>query len=127
MELFRVAGPVRFLLQPGTKALARPPDTPAAFKTYPNLMTSCRLVCLLLGWLLLPRASPAQAVPYGHNPAAGHYQAVRGVRLYYEEYGAGPPLLLIHGNGGSIQDFKQNIPYFARHYRVLAVDSRAHG
>jgi len=68
-----------------------------------------------------------QTVPYGHNPAAGHYQAVGGVRLYYETYGAGPPLLLIHGNGGSIQDFKQTIPYFAQHYRVLAVDSRAHG
>jgi pimeloyl-ACP methyl ester carboxylesterase len=82
---------------------------------------------LLLHCLALPVASRAQIAPYGYNPAAGHYQAVRGVRLYYETYGAGPPLLLIHGNGGSIQDFKHNIPYFAKHYRVIAVDSRAHG
>jgi pimeloyl-ACP methyl ester carboxylesterase len=86
-----------------------------------------RLGCLLYFLLLHALLAAGQAVPYGHNPAAGHYQAVRGVRLYYEEYGAGPPLLLIHGNGGSIQDFKQTIPYFAQHYRVLAVDSRAHG
>lgn len=37
------------------------------------------LLPLLLG--RHPRAH-AQAVPYGHNPAAGHYQLVRGVRLY---------------------------------------------
>lgn len=80
--------------------------------------------CLLLG----PRLGAGQAaVPYGHNPAAGHYELVRGVRLYYETYGQGPPLLLLHGNGGSISSFSKNIPYFARHYRVITVDSRAHG
>lgn len=81
-------------------------------------------VLLLLGGAC---SAPPAAVPYGHNPAAGHYQAVRGIQLYYEEYGAGPPLLLLHGNGGSMHDFAANIPYFAQHYRVLAVDSRAHG
>lgn len=80
-----------------------------------------------MGLLLHGLLAAGQPVPYGHNPAAGHYQAVRGIRLYYETYGAGPPLLLIHGNGGSIQDFKQNISYFAQHYHVIAVDSRAHG
>ena len=82
------------------------------------------LYCLLLSG----RGALGQPVPYGHNPAAGHYAAVRGIRLYYESYGAGPPLLLLHGNGGSLADFRQTIPYFvARHYRVLAVDSRAQG
>lgn len=82
------------------------------------------LCCLLLSG----RAALGQPVPYGHNPAAGHFAAVRGIRLYYESYGAGPPLLLLHGNGGSLADFGQTIPYFvARHYRVLAVDSRAQG
>src|SRR5258708_2995660 len=66
-------------------------------------------------------------VPYGHNPAAGHYLETRGFRMYYETYGSGEPLLLIHGNGGSIDNFGNNIPFFSRHYRVIAVDSRAHG
>jgi pimeloyl-ACP methyl ester carboxylesterase len=84
--------------------------------------------CLLLLNLLLGHLLAAQTTtPYGNNPAAGHYQLVRGVKLYYETYGQGPPLLLIHGNGGSIKAFAKNIPTLAKHYRVIAVDSRAHG
>ncbi|WP_210518954.1 alpha/beta fold hydrolase [Hymenobacter terricola] len=81
------------------------------------------LVVLQLGQLAV--AQPA--IPYGHNPAAGHYQLVRGVKLYYETYGQGPPLLLLHGNGDNLTAFAKNIPYFAQRYRVIAVDSRAHG
>lgn len=86
------------------------------------------LFCAL--WLALSSSAQtlhAQATPYGSNPAAGHYLATRGTRLYYETYGSGPPLLLLHGNGGSIKEFRRNIPYFAQHYRVVALDSRAHG
>lgn len=83
------------------------------------------LVVLQLGQLGQPTV--AQPIPYGHNPAAGHYQLVRGVKLYYETYGKGPPLLLIHGNGDNISAWAKNIPYFAQRYRVIAVDSRAHG
>jgi pimeloyl-ACP methyl ester carboxylesterase len=78
--------------------------------------------------LLLSQLTVAQkAVPYGNNPAAGKYAQVRGVKLYYETYGAGPPLLLLHGNGGSSKEFAKSIPYFAKKYRVIALDSRAHG
>ncbi|HMG09488.1 MAG TPA: alpha/beta hydrolase [Mucilaginibacter sp.] len=64
---------------------------------------------------------------YGNNAAAGRYYNVRGIKLYTEVYGTGKPLLLIHGNGGSINAFASNIPYFAKKYKVIAVDSRAHG
>ena len=86
-----------------------------------------RFCVLFLSLFLIGLACAGQAVPYGNNPAAGHYQAVRGIRLYYEVYGTGKPLLLIHGNGGSIEAMKSTIPYFAKKYRVIAVDSRAHG
>ena len=66
-------------------------------------------------------------VVYGDNRAAGHYLATRGIRLYYETYGQGDPLLMLHINGGSINIFSNQIPYFSKHYRVIAVDSRAHG
>jgi pimeloyl-ACP methyl ester carboxylesterase len=89
-------------------------------------MNLLRALCGLL-LVLAARPAAAQAVPYGHNAAAGHYASVRGVRLYYEAYGSGPPLLLLHGNGDDISAFRHNIPALARHYRVLALDSRAHG
>ena len=64
---------------------------------------------------------------YGNNPAAGHYLSTRGVNLYYETYGQGEPLLLLHGNGGSIENMANQIPFFSEHYKVIAIDTRAHG
>ena len=64
---------------------------------------------------------------YGDNKEAGHYMKLRGISMYYEVYGQGEPLLFIHGNGGSIKAFTYNIPYFTKQYKVIAVDSRAHG
>jgi pimeloyl-ACP methyl ester carboxylesterase len=66
-------------------------------------------------------------IKYGDNKEAGHYLGTRGIRLYYEIYGQGEPLLFIHGNGGSLSNFSNNIPFFDQHYKVIAVDSRAHG
>ena len=66
-------------------------------------------------------------VKYGSNPAAGSTFSHDGIQLYYEIYGAGEPLLLVHGNGGSIADFKAQIDYFRQHYRVIAMDSRDQG
>jgi len=74
------------------------------------------------------RASAAAKAPhYGANPAAGRTFTHDGVRLYYEVYGSGEPLLLIHGNGGSIADFGAQIAHFRARYRVIAMDSRDQG
>ena len=67
------------------------------------------------------------AVKYGSNPAAGRTFTHDGVRLYYEVYGAGEPLLLIHGNGGSIADLGAQIAHFRKRYKVIAMDSRDQG
>ena len=64
---------------------------------------------------------------YGNNSKAGHYGNIRGFKMYYETYGKGEPLLLIHGNGGSINNFSGQIAYFAKKYKVIVADSRAHG
>ena len=69
----------------------------------------------------------AGLVNYGHNPAAGHTVALNGIKLYYETYGQGEPLLLLHGNGQSIAAFNGQIPELAKHYQVIAVDTRAQG
>ncbi|GAA4326607.1 alpha/beta fold hydrolase [Mucilaginibacter gynuensis] len=64
---------------------------------------------------------------YGRNKAVGKYADIRGIRMYYEVYGKGEPLLIIHGNGGSINNFLYQIPYFAKKYQVILADSRAQG
>lgn len=66
-------------------------------------------------------------VLYGRNAAAGHYATVNGVKLYYETYGQGEPLLLLHGNGESISSFTQQIAALAKEYQVIAVDTRDQG
>ena len=71
--------------------------------------------------------SQEPAIQYGNNPSAGKYYNIRGIKMYCEIYGSGEPLLMIHGNGGSISSFSQNIPYFAKKYKVIAVDSRSQG
>jgi pimeloyl-ACP methyl ester carboxylesterase len=71
--------------------------------------------------------SPFDTTMYGRNPAVGKYADIRGFKMYYETYGKGEPLLIIHGNGGSINNFLFQIPYFAKNYQVIIADSRAQG
>lgn len=72
-------------------------------------------------------AASCQSIDYGNNAAAGKYHNIRGIKMYCEIYGSGKPLLLIHGNGGSIKAFDKTIPYFSKNYKVIAVDSRSQG
>jgi len=76
---------------------------------------------------VLPAHSQQTAIQYGNNSAIGKYYTIRGIEMYCEIYGSGEPLLMIHGNGGSISSFENNIPFFAKKYTVIAVDSRAQG
>lgn len=66
-------------------------------------------------------------VQYGHNKSKGKFYNIRGFKMYAEIYGQGAPLLIIHGNGGSIRDFIYQIPYFEKKYKVIIADSRAQG
>jgi len=67
------------------------------------------------------------APAYGNNPEAGKYAPVNGIRMYYEIYGEGKPLLLIHGNGGSVFSSREQIPFFSKYYKVIALESRGQG
>jgi pimeloyl-ACP methyl ester carboxylesterase len=64
---------------------------------------------------------------YGKNEKAGHYLTMRGFTMYYEKYGKGSPVLFIHGNSGSINNFLYQIPFFSEKYQVIIADSRAQG
>jgi hypothetical protein len=63
-------------------------------------------------------------VNFGINSRLGKYVNVNRVRLYYEIYGEGNPLHLLHGNDQFIEDFANQIPFFSKIYKVIAVDCR---
>ena len=52
---------------------------------------------------------------------------VNGIEMYYEKYGEGRPLVLVHGNGVDHREFKDSIWLLRRYFTVYAVDSRGHG
>lgn len=64
---------------------------------------------------------------YGNNETVGKYVNINDAKIYYEEYGKGEPMLLIHGNGASINAMGNQIDYFKTKYRVIVADSRGHG
>ncbi len=90
-------------------------------------MKKLLLLLFILPSLALIYYNKQKAIPYGDNPAAGKYYNIRGFKMYCEVYGKGKPLLMIHGNGGSISAFTKNIPFFAKRYKVIVADSRAQG
>ncbi|MFI0431223.1 alpha/beta fold hydrolase [Mariniflexile sp. HMF6888] len=65
--------------------------------------------------------------PYGNNDSIGKYVELNGAKIYYEEYGKGEPLLLIHGCGANIKSMENQIDYFKNKYRVIVADSRGQG
>jgi pimeloyl-ACP methyl ester carboxylesterase len=67
----------------------------------------------------------SQEIIYGSNN--GKYVEVAGRDIYYEEYGKGETVLLLHGGPGSIANFSKLIPKLSKNYRVIAIDSPGHG
>lgn len=73
--------------------------------------------------LISPTISNAQE-PVAPN---GNFLDINGAKIYYEEYGQGEPLILLHGFGRTLADWKPFIPEFSKNYRVIAWDMRGHG
>ena len=49
------------------------------------------------------------------------------IEHFYLDEGQGEPLILLHGNGENCDYFVGQIPEFARHFHVYALDTRGHG
>ena len=64
-------------------------------------------------------------IPYGSNN--GKYLKIKDSKVYYEEYGQGMPLLLLHGGFGSISNFDKVIGPLSKHFKVYAIDSPGQG
>ena len=57
----------------------------------------------------------------------GRYVQANGLNVYYEEYGSGQPLILLHGGTETSQMWQPFLSSFIPHLRAIALDSRAHG
>jgi pimeloyl-ACP methyl ester carboxylesterase len=64
---------------------------------------------------------------YGTNNKVGRYIPVNGIKIYCEVFGKGHPLLVLHGNGGRIDNAGFFYNKLKSKYKIVAIDSRAHG
>ena len=87
-----------------------------------------RLLATTICTLLFATLFAQQKVPYGDNAKAGKYVTSGDAKIYYEVYGDGPPLLLLHGGYyGYISEFEMYFPDLIKNFKVIAVATRGHG
>ena len=55
------------------------------------------------------------------------YCTINKINFFYQEKGSGEPLVFLHGLGSSSDDWQQQIEYYSKKYRVIAIDCRGHG
>ncbi|QIS22074.1 alpha/beta fold hydrolase [Nocardia terpenica] len=55
------------------------------------------------------------------------YVTAGGVHTYYEVYGEGEPLILLHGGGNGAESWLGQIPELSQHFRVYVPERRGHG
>ena len=60
---------------------------------------------------------------------SGNHLHIDGAQIYYEVIGGEnkPPLLLLHGGFGNIEDFNDLLPDLCPHFRIIGIDSRGQG
>src|ERR1700734_331300 len=62
------------------------------------------------------------------KPADSGYVPVNGIRVYYEVYGSGRPIVLLHGAFYTIQmNWAQLIPELSKTRKVIAIELQGHG
>ncbi|MER8373678.1 alpha/beta hydrolase [Mesorhizobium sp. M1406] len=72
-------------------------------------------------WQTLPE--PA-AMP---EPDQSGYAPVNGIQMYYAVFGAGDPVLLIHGGLGHADIWASQVATLSKTHKVIVADSRGHG
>lgn len=70
---------------------------------------------------MTPKYAPEGAAP------TGRIIPLDQTEMYYEESGAGKPLVLLHGFGGCTQNWSPFVAELSKHYRLIVVDLRGHG
>src|SRR5689334_4973448 len=85
-----------------------------------NLIKSILLIASIFGAF----QSQGQQI----KPSKSGYAPVNGIKVYYEEYGQGRPLVLLHGAFYTIDmNWGQLIPELAKTRKVIAIEMQGHG
>jgi pimeloyl-ACP methyl ester carboxylesterase len=89
------------------------------FNTHSPLRT-----ILLIAIVFIASSSSGQQV----KPSTSGYAPVNGIKVYYEVYGEGRPLVLLHGAFYTIQmNWAELIPELSKTRKVIAIEMQGHG
>lgn len=72
-------------------------------------------------WMSIPEPPPMPA------PASTGMAPVNGIQMYYATFGAGDPVLLIHGGLGHADIWANQVTDLMKDHLVIVADSRGHG
>ena len=72
-------------------------------------------------WMTIPRPAPMPA------PVSTGMAPVNGIEMYYATYGAGDPVLWIHGGLGNADIWSAQVADLMKDHLVIVADSRGHG
>jgi pimeloyl-ACP methyl ester carboxylesterase len=88
------------------------------------IKTHYPLISLLLIAILFAFTSNGQQI----KPSNSGYAPVNGIKVYYEVYGEGRPIVLLHGAFFTIDmNWAQLIPELSKTRKVIAIEMQGHG
>lgn len=76
-----------------------------------------KLICIFISFIVCYQASAQN----------GQYENVNGIKLYYEVYGEGQPLVMLHGFTMNHEMWEPWVDDFSNKYKLILVDLRGHG
>lgn len=87
-----------------------------------------KVIPVLLFLVFLTLTVAAAQGQYGSNESVGSYVNVGDARIYYEVYGSGTPVVLLHGGlFGYINEYRDLIPKLSANHLVISIATRGHG
>src|SRR5262245_61338389 len=89
-----------------------------------NTRSVFKLMLLLIVIMFVASQSNGQQM----KPSTSGYAPVNGIKVYYEVYGEGSPIVLLHGAFYTIDlNWSQVIPELSKTRKVIAIELQGHG